>query len=270
MNYITLPGSHESCTRIGGHDIICQSTSILEQLTLGIRFFDLHLAHVSDIFLLYHDTIYQQLTFQTDILDICIQYLRNYPSETIIFLINEETQPTFCTRTFEDTLLSYVDYNGRSSFYLEENLPTLDEIRGKIVIFRRFEAKTHPLGNQIKWKPDSTFTSSTTIKARVQDESTVLTLFDRATKLSRINQLFMEAQTRTDESELYFNFLSGSGRDCPPKKLDQYIKPAVIPFLQEYYINSYCGIILMDFVEQNSDAIIQAIIDRNVKADDVD
>jgi hypothetical protein len=67
------------------------------------------------------------------------------PGETLMTSMKEEIAPSGSTNTFEQTFGSYVaQYPER--WYLGPSIPTLDQVRGKIVLLRRFGATTLPTG----------------------------------------------------------------------------------------------------------------------------
>ncbi|UQA91299.1 phosphatidylinositol-specific phospholipase C domain-containing protein [Streptomyces halobius] len=135
---ISIPGTHESCAV---HDDTafgygrCQAQSLEWQLNNGIRFIDIRCARrSSQYFEVFHGDINQHLYFGS-VLQMCHEFLKARPTETI-FMRLSQTKSNASTadfqRTFEDI---YLDQDGwRSLFHIENTLPTLGAVRGKIVL----------------------------------------------------------------------------------------------------------------------------------------
>ena len=66
------------------------------------------------------------------------RFLNRNPSETLLVSVKEEHRPRNNSRSFEDTFRSLVE--GDSVWWLGEDLPTLGDVRGKIVLLRRFNS----------------------------------------------------------------------------------------------------------------------------------
>jgi len=133
-----------------------QNKSFFEQLNSGVRYFDIRLAWDGDNAILAHgpldckDDNGENLTVEK-VLDTCVDFLNKHIYETIIFHIKYERE---CWDTFYDTRTgaSYlapcpsnymidhvVDYvnSHPEYFYCDNRIPTLDEVRKRIVIATR-------------------------------------------------------------------------------------------------------------------------------------
>ena len=239
---LSIPGTHETCARHGGPLTECQTWSVEEQLLNGVRYLDIRCRHISDVFMIHHGLVYQQLSFGSGVRDVCINFLKEHPTEFIFMQIKEEYKATNNTRTFSETLQSYID-DYEEYFYLREKSPTLDQVRGKIVILRRFDPVYSPQGNYLKFQDNAIFTSSTTITARIQDCYVVTTLFDRSTKWDHVYQILNESVQNKDEDKLFVNFGSGTSPLCFPYAVADYITPKIGYYLEVTMPNAFVGLL---------------------------
>ncbi len=162
LTQFTIPGTHDSGADLhtsylgNNHDVICQHFSIPNQLILGIRWLDIradlnflgHFRIVHSIFDLNKDL--------RDVLDYCIEFLDHHPTETIVLMIKQASL-SYSVEDFGNYLLHVLKEKGLEHFFLENRVPSLDEVRSKIVIVRRFQNETgHPLGIYTTWDDNTT------------------------------------------------------------------------------------------------------------------
>ncbi|MEH1941725.1 MAG: phosphatidylinositol-specific phospholipase C domain-containing protein [Nostoc sp.] len=153
ISKINIPGTHETCA-LYGIGAICQDRTLIEQLEAGIRFIDIRCRHFDNNFAIHHDKVYQNLNFHEGVRDVCIEFLKANPSEFIVMLIKPEYEETNNTRTFQETFDSYIEGN-EEFWYFDDRIPTVKEVRGKIVLLSRFG------GNKgidaLPWADNATF-----------------------------------------------------------------------------------------------------------------
>lgn len=140
---ITLPGTHNSCTR--NVDFIyftkCQDMYIYEQLQAGIRLLDVRIELDGDNIKTVHSVIdcrkkpfgREKLLFDGVLADIR-RFLAENPSEAVLVCVNRDdgapSDVTFAT--------FYRKYIENSALWFTENrFPELHEIRGKAVLLNR-------------------------------------------------------------------------------------------------------------------------------------
>ena len=146
LTRFSIPGTHDAGALyepLSG-TTKCQNLTLTEQLNAGVRFLDIRCRHVNNGFLIHHGLVYQKINFD-DVLHVVTGFLTNNPTETVIMSVKEEYDPKGNTRTFEATFDSYVA-KSPGKWLLTSNIPTLDQARGKIVLFRRFPATSIPKG----------------------------------------------------------------------------------------------------------------------------
>lgn len=259
---LNIPGTHETCARVGVPRLHCQDLSVREQLNSGIRYLDIRCRHINNVFLIHHDYLYEQIGFGLGVLDACIEFLKLHPTEFIFMQIKEEYIAENNTRTFSETMQTYIK-SFKDFFYLNEGVPTVEQVRGKIILLRRFSPVVELQGNLLEFQDNAIFTSNTTIVARIQDCYIVPSMLDRSIKWSEMMQLFQEALVNTDSNKLFINFGSGGSDDCHPYAVAEYINPLLGYYLEFGQPNSFIGFVLFDFVNRYYNNLIEIVATRN-------
>jgi len=155
----TIPGTHDSCTQkcVLGR---CQHVGVKTQLNYGVRFLDIRLKYDDGDLNCYHGFVNCFVTFET-VMEQVSAFLEAHPSECIIMSIKNEGDE--CAE-FEQTLVNdwieseeYADL-----FYTENAIPKLDDVRGQIVLMRRYNTYDTQLERGINarnnWADNATFT----------------------------------------------------------------------------------------------------------------
>jgi 1-phosphatidylinositol phosphodiesterase len=206
LTELSIPGTHDSGA-LHEPDLgiaKCQDLTIADQLAAGVRYFDIRCRHVSDAFEIYHGPIGQQQTFD-EVLATMSAFLDQHPEEAVIVSIKEEAAPSGVTRSFEATFASYVA-GTRDRWYLGQAVPHLGEVRGHLVLLRRFPATATPLGiDGSAWADNTTFSLTGGASLRIQDAYMVS---DNAAKWAAITGLLAEARAG-DASTLFLDYTSG-------------------------------------------------------------
>lgn len=254
---ISIPGTHDSGARfepIGG-TAKCQDLTIAQQLDAGIRFLDIRCRHIGDAFAIHHGSIYQNMNFN-DVVTACYAFLSANPTETIVMSVKEEYDATNNTRTFEQTFDSYTAQQP-GKWYLSATVPTLGDVRGKIVLLRRFGASATPKGIEAtNWADNTTFTiNNSNSTLRVQDQYQVP---DNNAKWSGITTLLNEAKNGT-QSTLYINFTSGYKPLIFGIPSITTVSNAINPQINTFFTNNThgrYGILPMDFATSDRNNLI--------------
>lgn len=151
LDELSIPGTHDSSTCSVDNDTEpqtslakCQQDYIPTQLLEGIRYFDIRLGKNDkngdpDIdhgicYLLKKDGGYMQLS---NVIGYFKTFLNEHPSEALIMLVsrgNDEATDESVTTAFANVM-----GNNSDLFYTSSHVPTLNEVRGKIVLLRRFK-----------------------------------------------------------------------------------------------------------------------------------
>lgn len=151
LDELSIPGTHDSSTCSVDNDTEpqtslakCQQDYIPTQLLEGIRYFDIRLGKNNDkgdpgidhgiCYLLKKDGGFIHLS---DVIGYFKTFLNENPSEALIMLVsrgNDEATDDSVTTAFANVM-----DNNSGLFYTSSHVPTLNEVRGKIVLLRRFK-----------------------------------------------------------------------------------------------------------------------------------
>jgi 1-phosphatidylinositol phosphodiesterase len=257
ISALSIPGTHDSGARfepING-TAKCQNLTIAEQLEAGIRFLDIRCRHIDNAFAIHHGSVYQNLNFN-DVLLACNAFLSNHPGEVIVMSVKEEYDASGNNRTFEQTFDSYVQQYA-NIWSLGATVPTLGQVRGRIVLLRRFGAGSTPKGiDATSWGDNTTFTiSNANATLRIQDQYVVP---DNNVKWNNINTLLTEASTQSNNT-LYVNFTSGYKSLIFSIPSITTVSASINPSITTYFTNhthGRYGIIAMDFAESTRSSLI--------------
>ncbi|MGN1419797.1 MAG: phosphatidylinositol-specific phospholipase C domain-containing protein [Acutalibacteraceae bacterium] len=141
---INMPGTHDSATQNVNFSAFArtQSLSVLQQLNVGVRFLDIRLKKQGNAYFSVHSVAYNNKSYgigaqklkADDIIADCEKFLASNPDETILMSVKEETSNSG-TDFYTGFYNKYVKDN--SLWFAEDRVPTLGEVRGKIVLLRR-------------------------------------------------------------------------------------------------------------------------------------
>lgn len=136
--HVNIPGTHDSCAFSCTLLAECQRLSITDQLEAGIRYFDVRCRQINDRFELYHSSFSLGDCFDTGVIDPCVRFLTQNPTETILMLVSPEYKPENNTLEFDDLFLKYIQPTADEFWFLDgQKSPCLSQTRGKIVLLRR-------------------------------------------------------------------------------------------------------------------------------------
>lgn len=151
LSELNIPGTHDSATQYVQLPFFskCQSMDIRTQLEDGYRYLDIRLG-IEDTksgkkLALMHGFTYCRNGFWPfsghlyleSVLEDCYGFLDEHPGETIIFVVKKEHGEQ-SIEEFQNCLNSYVSQN-ENCWLLADEMPTLEQARGKLVLVRRYE-----------------------------------------------------------------------------------------------------------------------------------
>lgn len=141
---INMPGTHDSaCLHIDLAFISqTQHLSVSEQLNIGVRYFDFRFKYETSKFIANHSIchcrkksgFWNELLLADDIVADCVEFLRNNPSETILFQLKEAHSKSG-HEFYNEFYKRYIE-NDKDSWFVENRVPSLGEVRGKIILLR--------------------------------------------------------------------------------------------------------------------------------------
>lgn len=141
---ISMPGTHDTAATYVAFGIKsrCQDKTIPEQLNCGVRFLDVRLCKEDNRLKLVHNFINcrkgsgfgaPQLYFE-DLISYCTDFLSNNTKECIVLFVKEDFGSA---EDFDELLLKNIARNS-DSWYTENRIPSLGEVRGKMVLMNRY------------------------------------------------------------------------------------------------------------------------------------
>ncbi len=152
LSDISIPGIHDAASDECQLRLMtkCQDKDITSLLYDGYRYIDARLGYEEingeKNLTFYHGFLHclngvfpwsAHLTFE-DVAKQCGVFLKENPSETILFVVKHEQLNT-SDAEFEETLHYLIDKSETKDMWLlTDSIPTLGEARGKIVLFRRY------------------------------------------------------------------------------------------------------------------------------------
>ncbi|KAM3418214.1 hypothetical protein BST61_g4218 [Cercospora zeina] len=268
---LSIPGTHNSPTSYKAlPSVRCQAVSPREQLDNGVRFFDIRVQPQNigdaknDELNLVHGVFPISLTGPKrfrDLLSTVRDFLKENPSETVIFSLKREgagdATDHHLSQILRDHYTGSAKTEAQHNWYTNPTVPLLGHVRGKIIIMRRFalsdRVKSEWAGkgwglNAENWAyntPDCTHGD-----VRVQDFCEVLETENIDKKIGLCCEHFARAAevvcpvpgVTTDATHpvpagpLFVNFLSASNFwkvGCWPDKIAAKLNPAVTAFLVE-------------------------------------
>lgn len=152
LSSVTIPGTHDSCTQniILKFILQCQDTDIAQQLEAGYRYLDIRAAidegkDGDDQLKLIHSVgnckakpgLFAENLHLEDVLEDVYAFLEENPTETVIFCVKAENGDDPVMRV-QELLYQLIDKQP-DKWYLQNTIPTMGEVRGRVVLATRFE-----------------------------------------------------------------------------------------------------------------------------------
>nr|VFK39651.1 MAG: Phosphatidylinositol-specific phospholipase C, X domain [Candidatus Kentron sp. SD]VFK45080.1 MAG: Phosphatidylinositol-specific phospholipase C, X domain [Candidatus Kentron sp. SD]VFK78263.1 MAG: Phosphatidylinositol-specific phospholipase C, X domain [Candidatus Kentron sp. SD] len=254
LSEISIPGTHDTMTWEGTSVPLFSRTQSYAlsggrgQLELGVRFLDIRLGlYEGQGFALFHGTddirdSGGRKFFQEDVLEPCIEFLKDNPSECILMSVKRDQ--------FDDKWAFSKEFNEKVEahsrwFYTKNEIPTLREVRGKIVLIRRY--KHGNLGIDAygsRWPHDNDAVSSYAPRLDINDHYN-----EHSTnrKWRGVRSYLKRARDDT----LVFNFASVAVRPFPLRSPASYAR-SINRYLDRYLdvlaTPNKIGIVIVDFV----------------------
>jgi 1-phosphatidylinositol phosphodiesterase len=269
---LTIPGTHDTCAYTVPLNVgaACQTMDVTGQLHAGIRYLDMRLKRGSDndgVLWLYHASVPLNLRFEQDVLPACYAFLRANPSETILMSVKQEDGDG---PAIYDWLKPMIERHPDMWHLSNDSVPTLDKVRRKIVLFRRFKTADVGLDTETGW-PDNYFNSFENhgVKFRVQDKYKIFTLANMDDKYDDyVHSMLDDAKKPENSNRIFINFASGTGALTPQTLATGYLsaKDGTNVHLHRYMEGSLSGrygIIPMDYPEYPNQSLVPLLISQN-------
>ena len=253
---LSIPGTHDSGAMHSLFDVAgkCQDVSIIKQLDMGVRFFDIRLQLVDNELNVVHSFVDQELKFEW-VLNYYKNFLKDYNSEFIIMSIKEDAESKDSSKSFKDVLVSLLaKYNDYICY--DNKLPeTVKEARGKVYILSRYELDFGISAYQ-GWKDSTTFELN---DLYVQDNYCINDIDE---KKKDIKATLEYSKNNNDKLVLNFTscYIDGAFPPSYAGSAAKEINPWFIDYINENE-NDRLGIIVADFM---TGELATAIYRRNM------
>nr|VFK40047.1 MAG: 1-phosphatidylinositol phosphodiesterase [Candidatus Kentron sp. TC] len=186
--------------------------------------------------------------FQEAVLETCIDFLKANPSECIVMSVKRDQFDN--KESFKDKFEKKVRENS-NWFYTENKIPTLGEVRGKIVLVRRYAPGTIGINayGSSRWPDnDDQITDVGNMRLAVNDHYNERNIYR---KFRGVRSYLKKA----DDDILVFNFVSIAGQFVPPFWIHdpEYYANKINPRLQDHLdmlgAPNKLGIVIVDYIE---------------------
>lgn len=268
-----LAGSHDCATQYVqfSHITKCQDLNIYEQLCIGIRLLDARVESEGDRLKMVHavakafnsPSVFAEQMDMSDVLAHCYRFLSENPYETIILMFKNDSSGAD-EECFDNLYNTYISEN-EDKWFLENRIPTLDEVRGRIVLLNRCNAnQSSNTGiNCTQWEDQGETVPEPLSLETGGEHSETFVIQDRykykpEEKWNDCVRPFLDEASEFSGNYI-INYLSTAGGIKGPFKNSLYINPQFI----EYPLNKnyYYGIICCDFPSRD---LTRKIIETNL------
>ncbi|KAK5164971.1 uncharacterized protein LTR77_009636 [Saxophila tyrrhenica] len=312
LSALSLPGTHNSPTcHQALPSVRCQAVSPLKQLENGVRFLDVRVqvndadkGVNSDALELVHAAFPISLTASAkakSLFDDVYGFLDRNPSETVIMSLKREGRGSGTDEIFSERLQKHYINANPQRWHTRTGIPRLGEVRGKIVLLRRFglSEKLHRevhgkggFGIYGSWADNTPNHLNGDIQ--IQDFYEVTDTENIDKKIQIVCEHFERAGAAVHpigaphtaaegpKQPLFINFLSASNfwkPGCWPEKIAAKMNPAITQFLCEKHDigdkgvdapnqkaegDGGLGVVVCDWVGDHDDwDLVRAIVGMN-------
>jgi len=141
LDEINMVGTHDSGAVHGGDAVACQTMGIRDQLKMGVRVLDMRCHHKNNTLLIYHGVFDQKQTGR-EFMQQVVTYLKDYPTETVLVRVKKEGDAEGCShgfvQDFREQVFDFFEAQKPGIFWKGGPMPTMKEVRGKVVILYNF------------------------------------------------------------------------------------------------------------------------------------
>jgi len=250
---LSIPGTHDAGTKGFSWNAECQRFSIKEQLSLGVRAFDLRPGVDGNKLVIFHGSSTHGSETLGSIFDTYASFLASHPSEFIIVFLKQETDGG----NWAELMKQVLDAHAGSLLELTPYL-TVEQMRGKILVLSRTSWGESNYGavRVDSWQDNATFDMTyrgyygDELPCRIQDIYNVSSSDNLNKKKADIEQLLGEAMLG-NTGKFYINHTSGFTKnnyiinnhyvaDCAEK-----CNELALNYLRSH--SGPTGVVLMDF-----------------------
>ncbi|PYH99106.1 phosphatidylinositol phospholipase C [Aspergillus ellipticus CBS 707.79] len=303
LSSLSIPGTHNSPTcHTAAPSVRCQAVSPREQLRNGVRFFDIRVQPQypkdpsKDDLILVHSVFPISLTgskYFRGLMREVEEFLEDNPSETLIISLKREGPGNHTDEQLSQIIHDHYAHPG-SIWYTEPKIPTLGEVRGKVVLVRRFNILEDLKGEHegrgwgidaSGWADNCSNATCPSGQLCIQDFYEVLKTQIIDKKLEYVREHceragktrypfgVLSASSQIQGYPLYINFLSASNfwkMGTWPEKIAAKLNPATVEYLCRNHAEGNgdwsTGILVMDWVGLDGDwDLVRCIVGMNAR-----
>lgn len=259
---INIPGTHDSATKYCQFSLFsgCQKKSIAEQLRIGVRAYDIRVDGMTLVhsFCKCRESFFGKSLTLDKVINDMFSFLSENPTETIVMLFKMDNgkDGRKCFSMLYDNFI----VNNPEKWYLENEIPFLGEVRGKIVLVRRTDADYEKSGLDFTMMPDHGGMNETSSSAFSPNGKDTVTIQDRYSLL-RKSKWEKSVKPLLEESEKYkenliLNYFSTAGIPIIPRFNAKHINKKFLSFSMEK--RNHYGIMMFDFIDEEiTDKVIK-------------
>lgn len=256
ISEISLPGTHNSGALYepAYGTAKCQKYSVTDQLNMGVRFLDVRAGFSAGKLKIKHGPLSQSMTFDK-FTELCYKFLEENPSETIVFSLRNEDMKS--EQRFDRLLSSEINDNA-DRWFTEDRIPTLGEVRGKIVLINRFDSDCAlGINAALDWKNNDTFNiAGIEYCIWVQDRYSVDSIDE---KKQYVNDFFNTCRYIEDgKNNIYISFLSVAFQSGSIPTVSNEMNNYFIDYSKDF--SGFYGWVLFDYVTPE---LCNAVISAN-------
>lgn len=273
LSSLTIPGTHDSATAhiFPSFFLQCQSLEFKNQLEAGYRYLDIRLAldetdegtklkfiHAfgtckkkASFLNAFGDTLYLD-----DVVSDIYDFLDEHPTETVIFCVKAENGDDDVSKV-EEEFFKVLDKNP-SKWYTKNEIPTLGDVRGKIVLATRFadvnDEGENRTGLHFSWSEQNNKEAvADTQEVTMITDTNQLWVQDRYKysvdmKWDAVVESFENCQASDEIFSLNFLSTSGSGAAGHPKKYARIMNQKLMEY--RFQPQTGYGIVIVDFAKE--------------------
>ncbi len=260
---INIPATHDSATKFCDYSLFasCQNFTIKEQLYMGVRCFDIRVEGMKIVhsFCKCKESRFGKQLQILDVIGEMLLFLRENPSETIMMIFKMDSGEN-SARCLEMLFKFFIESN-EDAFFTENRIPTLGEVRGKIVLIRRTDSLREEAGIDFTTMPDHGGKDKTTpdiFSPNGKDMVLVQDRYNLKRKIKWAKAVKPLLENGNENEALVMNFLSTAGKPFIPKYNAKYINEELMAYPLEK--GRKYGVLFFDFI---TPLITEKIIDTN-------
>jgi phosphatidylinositol-specific phospholipase C-like protein len=287
LGELSIPGTHDSCALYGGFVACTQTMSLTEQFSAGVRWFDIRLVWDGSTLKAHHGIVDERVTF-TDVLQSLLgcldqQASEGRPSSEAVFVsIKDEgsdADPAAFAQAVNAVLTRCSDrlhWVGLAQNQ-RQPMPTLGELRGKVVVLARSDLGPGVGLRLAPWPASNATVVSFTphdadFPVAVEDDWNIENPFDLAAKWTAVESSLKGVAGAQDSWHLTFTSASSSlltnwpamAAEGPWTHHSIGINSRLARLLETWPADASLGTVVMDFPGYPEMRICPAIIARNL------